>query len=135
MSKLWSGMQAKYRLSVAYEASVVLIESLLPTPSALPVISRGRKPPDGFEVTPAVAFSSLVSARFPYPGPPRPGERALRELAFGRVGDSLLIEGQALNCDKLTLVFRQERRESPIEKEVPRDDPDRPRDDRRIVFP
>lgn len=43
MSKLWPGFQTQYRLSVAYEASVVLIESTRPTRSPLPVLRRGPK--------------------------------------------------------------------------------------------
>jgi hypothetical protein len=41
ISKLWSAFQAKYRPTMAYQASVVLIESRRSTRSALPV--RGRK--------------------------------------------------------------------------------------------
>lgn len=41
MSKLWTAVQSHYRPTVAYVASVVLIESALPTRSALPVLSRG----------------------------------------------------------------------------------------------
>ncbi|MDQ6664447.1 MAG: DUF4255 domain-containing protein [Acidobacteriota bacterium] len=41
ISKLWTGFQTQYRLSVAYEASVVLIESTRPVRAALPVLTRG----------------------------------------------------------------------------------------------
>ncbi len=40
MSKLWSAMQAHYRPSAAYHASVVLIESRHPTRQSLPVRAR-----------------------------------------------------------------------------------------------
>ncbi len=40
ISKLWAAFQAKYRPTVAYQVSVVLIESRFPTKSALPVRSR-----------------------------------------------------------------------------------------------
>ena len=40
MSKLWSAMQASYRPTAAYMASVVLIESRRPAKSALPVRQR-----------------------------------------------------------------------------------------------
>ncbi|CAD5367067.1 conserved hypothetical protein [Rubrivivax sp. A210] len=40
--KLWSGFQTQYRLSVAYEVSVVLIESTRRTRAPLPVLGRGR---------------------------------------------------------------------------------------------
>ncbi len=41
MSKLWSAFQASYRPSVAYQASVVLIESPRQSRSALPVLTIG----------------------------------------------------------------------------------------------
>jgi hypothetical protein len=40
ISKLWSAFQAKYRPTVVYQASVVLIESRKSTRSALPVLKR-----------------------------------------------------------------------------------------------
>ena len=40
ISKLWTAFQAKYRPSLAYKASVVLIERDLPTRAALPVRER-----------------------------------------------------------------------------------------------
>ncbi|MBI1395864.1 MAG: DUF4255 domain-containing protein [Betaproteobacteria bacterium] len=40
ISRLWTGFQSKFRLSAAYEASVVLIESRQSTRSALPVKQR-----------------------------------------------------------------------------------------------
>ncbi|MGH8445495.1 MAG: DUF4255 domain-containing protein [Solimonas sp.] len=43
MSKLWSAIQSHYRPSVAYQASVVLIEGSRPGVSPLPVLSRGPR--------------------------------------------------------------------------------------------
>lgn len=43
ISKLWSSFQAEYRISVAYEVSVVLVESARSAPTPLPVLSRGEK--------------------------------------------------------------------------------------------
>ncbi len=42
LSKLWTGFSSPYRLSAAYQASVVLIESRRPTRSGLPVLTRGQ---------------------------------------------------------------------------------------------
>jgi len=42
LSKLWTGFATPYRLSAAYEAAVVLIESKRPTRSGLPILTRGR---------------------------------------------------------------------------------------------
>jgi hypothetical protein len=41
IAKLWTGFQTVYRLSVAYEAAVVLIESARPARTPLPVLMRG----------------------------------------------------------------------------------------------
>jgi hypothetical protein len=40
--RLWSGFQTPYRTSVAYEASVVLIDSTRRVKAALPVLTRGQ---------------------------------------------------------------------------------------------
>lgn len=45
MSKLWTAVQAHYRPTAAYLATVVLIESTLPTQASLPVLSRGPVDP------------------------------------------------------------------------------------------
>lgn len=42
MSKLWAAFQTNYRLSAAYQVSVVLIESARPTRTPLPVLARGQ---------------------------------------------------------------------------------------------
>ena len=42
MSKLWMIFQTPYRLSLAYEVSVVLIESTRPTKTPSPVLTRGE---------------------------------------------------------------------------------------------
>jgi hypothetical protein len=41
MSRLWTTFQTQYRVSAAYQASVVLIESTLPVNAPLPVLRRG----------------------------------------------------------------------------------------------
>jgi len=41
LMKIWTAFQSPYRLSVAYEASVVLIDSRRPAVSPLPVLRRG----------------------------------------------------------------------------------------------
>jgi hypothetical protein len=41
ISKLWTVFQAPYRISAAYQISVVLIDSNVPTKAALPVLKRG----------------------------------------------------------------------------------------------
>jgi len=45
MSKLWTAAQSSYRPTAAYQVSVILIESDLPTRAALPVLTRGAPDP------------------------------------------------------------------------------------------
>ncbi|HXU68335.1 MAG TPA: DUF4255 domain-containing protein [Polyangia bacterium] len=81
ISKLWAVFQTPYRVSSAYEVSVVLIDSSLPTRTPLPVLTRG----------PVV---------YPDPTPPYP---TLIELDFvpplqpsARIGDSVALGGHHL---------------------------------------
>jgi hypothetical protein len=46
LGKLWTAFQSSFRLSVAYQASVVLVDSKTPARSPLPVLRRGPKIPD-----------------------------------------------------------------------------------------
>jgi hypothetical protein len=62
MSKLWTTFQTQYRLSVAYEVSVVLIENLATAPAGLPVLTRGRSPMPSSPWSGPTAFPSLIPA-------------------------------------------------------------------------
>ena len=41
VSKMWATFQAPYRISAAYEVSVVLIDSAMPVKAAMPVLAQG----------------------------------------------------------------------------------------------
>lgn len=77
MSKLWTAFQTNYRLSSAYEVSVLLIDSNRPATTPLPVLTRGK------DDTGVVAqadldspFPALTDAVMPGGQPSaRPGER------------------------------------------------------------
>ena len=47
MSKLWTTFQTQYRISAAYQVSVVLIESTRPVKTPLPVLARGSSTDSG----------------------------------------------------------------------------------------
>ena len=83
--KLWSAFQTPFRLSAAYEASVVLIDSTRPAVSALPVLKRGS---DDRGVQTVPAPSPSVTGVTPVASFPRPG---------ALLGDDLRIVGQALD--------------------------------------
>lgn len=105
MSKLWSSVQAKYRISTAYQVSVVLIESRRPSRTPLPVLRRG--PQDrGVD-----AQSGLIS---PFP--------TLTAIALptaqqpsAQLGETMTITGHHLNGDDVTVRFNHPRLATPIE--------------------
>lgn len=92
LSKLWTSMQARYRSSMAYMASVVLIQSSATTRSAPPVLKRGAG--DRGPVALAAPFASLISAR--------PAASDL--LPAIRIGERIRLRGSNLNGDGTTVV-------------------------------
>jgi hypothetical protein len=91
MSKLWSALQTNYRVSVAYEVTVLLIESNLPAKAPLPVLKRGKED-RGPEAT-ASSATVLREAR-----PPRSQPAA-------RLGEELVIAGDNLQTDDAVVRF------------------------------
>jgi hypothetical protein len=77
MSKLWSTFQTPYRISTAYEARVVLMESNRQSKAGPPVIWRGPTNRGNAVVTGIVpAVAGLTDITLPTPGQPsaRPGD-------------------------------------------------------------
>lgn len=98
ISKLWSAFQSQYRISAAYQASVVLIESTRATKAPLPVLTRG--PADEgvaaqADLTPP--FPTLESVE-----PPNAQPAAL-------LGDLLVLEGHHLGGDNVAVRFMNSR--------------------------
>jgi hypothetical protein len=85
ISKLWSGFQTQYRLSAAYEISVVLIDSTRPTRTPLPVLQRGK---DDRGVTAVAAATPTLSNLIPE-----------HKLPSAQLGGLLTLEGQHLNSE------------------------------------
>jgi hypothetical protein len=67
--RLWSGFQTQYRVSVAYEVAVVLIESTLPTKTPLPVLTRGSSDDKGVTSQPSLVppFPTIEDVVLPHP--------------------------------------------------------------------
>jgi hypothetical protein len=103
VSKLWTGFQSQYKLSVAYQVSVVLIESKRPSTTPLPVLMRG--PGDR-----GVLIQTYVTPPFP----------TLESIDFpnkqnaAQQGDILTINGSLLKGDSVTIVFKNHRLSSTI---------------------
>lgn len=83
MTKIWTSFQSPYRLSVAYEVSVVLIDSGRPSVSPLPVLRRGKQ--DRGVSAQAGSIAPLITAL-------RRDDGA-GVFNSGFVGDKIVIEG------------------------------------------
>ncbi len=98
--KLWSGFQTQYRLSAAYEISVVLIESTRPTRTPLPVLRQGKD--DRGPVAVASAAPALLNI-IPE-----------NKLPSAQLASLLTLECQNLNPD-LKVRFNNFRLDTPLE--------------------
>ena len=83
--KLWSAFQTPFRLSAAYQASVVLIDSTRAVRAALPVLRRGN---DDRGVQTVPSPSPTLESVVPAAAPSRPGVS---------LGDDLIARGQNLS--------------------------------------
>jgi hypothetical protein len=91
LSKLWTAMQARYRPSMAYLVSVVLIQSDARTQSAPPVLRRGANDRGPVaQGAPAPVLNSI-----------RPAAADL--LPAARLGDDLVVSGTNLRSGGATL--------------------------------
>jgi hypothetical protein len=95
LSKMWTAMQARYRPSIAYTASVVLIQRTAGFRAAPPVLTRGAN--DSGAVASATPPPVLISAR----------AAASDLLPALRLGDDVLLTGTRLDDPgTVTVVLR-----------------------------
>lgn len=94
LSKMWTAMQARYRPTMAYMASVVLIQATGGTRVAPPVLKRGKD--DAGPVAGASTFPTLTGIR-----------PAMSDvLPAIRLGDNVLLTGRNLNVQgTMTAIF------------------------------
>lgn len=102
ISKLWMVFQAPYRISAAYEVTVVLIDSRLPVKAALPVLKRG-KDDQGVAAVAGLLPPVLDEIRLP------------RSQSAVRLGEDITIAGSFLTSVGATVRFSSSRLPSPIE--------------------
>lgn len=103
MSKLWSVFfQTPYSLSVAYQASVVLIESDIMADAALPVLKRGDS--DKGIDTLLGPFPSLQSAWFGMPQDQILRSRPI-SMPAARLGSLVILAGKNLGGEDMYLRF------------------------------
>lgn len=100
LSKLWTAMQARYRPSMAYQVSVVLIEPDTPARAPLPVLRRGAA--DRGPVAMGSAGPALSRVR----------PAASELLPSARLDDELLVIGSRLALADTLVRFEHARRET-----------------------
>lgn len=104
MSKLWTIFQTQYRISAAYQAAVLLIESTRPVRSSLPVLKRGtadRGPDVASEASP---FLDEVLMQNSQPS--------------ARLGENLTLRGRHMDGPGLMVRFSSLRLDDYIEIET-----------------
>lgn len=91
LSKLWSTFQAPYRLSAAYECTVVLIDSNRASAAALPVLRRGA---DDQGVDAVTGSGPVLRALTPP-----------RAQSAGRLGEEIEVAGEGIQTADARLRF------------------------------
>lgn len=104
LSKLWSTFQTQYRISAAYQVSVVLIESARPSRAPLPVLTRGSLDDSGVDAQPSLVppYPTLTAIRLPNQQPSL------------RLGEAVTLVGQNFVGTAVTLLFRHRSLQDPI---------------------
>ena len=92
LSKLWTALQAQYRPTASYIATVVLIDSMRPARSSLPVLSRGNVDPVTNREA-GVAVQANLLPPYPYIESIAPDSKQVA----AQHGDKLIVSGQNLD--------------------------------------
>jgi hypothetical protein len=103
LSKLWTALQAHYRPSAAYQATVVLIESRRAARSALPVLTRGKPVPDPVDATKLVEPGAAVQPNLLSPFPEIESIELPSKRISALLGDTLKFHGVNLSGSDHTL--------------------------------
>lgn len=101
LSKLWTAFQTSYRVSAAYEATVVLIDSQGTARAPLPVLRRGAQDRGVF----TMASAAPVLDALAYP----------RSQTAVRLGETVILSGRQLGTDHTVVRFTSPRLDAPID--------------------
>ena len=100
LSRLWGAFQTQYRVSAAYEASVVLIDPAPSGPGGAPVLKRGE---DDQGVFSQAGLPPILTRIVPPELLRRAGQSVFPAAA--RLGQTLTIEGERLTADGSLLLI------------------------------
>jgi hypothetical protein len=109
LSKLWTAMQSRYRPSVAYQVTVVLIQATRPRKSALPVLTQGKDDTGPFAAgnllppIPTLSGAAVIDAKS-------------HQRTTVRMGETLQLIGFHLAGTTTTAVFRHKRQDTILER-------------------
>jgi hypothetical protein len=113
LSKLWAAFQTHYRLSAAYQVSVVLIESTRPTRAPLPVLTRGKD--DRGVRTLLGGLPILDEVRVPLSGaftvsdtPTADEVQLVKALPSAQLGDEVALIGQNFSGETVRVIFERQ---------------------------
>jgi len=101
LSKLWTAFQTNYRMSAAYEATVVLIDSRRPVRAPPPVLRRG---PQGQGVVATTGAAAMLDA-ITYPN----AQPALR------LGEDATLQGRRLTAEHAVFRLSSPRLDAPVD--------------------
>ena len=102
LSRLWTAFQTNYRVSTAYEATVVLIDSGASSRAPLPVLRRG--PEDRGVIAGTGAAAVLETLDYP------------RSQPAVRLGEDIVLGGRQLTLDHAVVRFSSPRLDAPIDR-------------------
>ena len=101
---LWSTFQSPYRISAAYEVSVVLIESQRPAKTPLPVLKRQSNDQGAIVQADLLSpFPTLTSIQLP------------NQQSSAWLGETLTLGGYHLDGENIVVVFTNSHLAAPIE--------------------
>lgn len=112
MSRLWTTFQTQYRISAAYQASVVLIESTLPVRAPLPVLARGdddRGPVARSDLAPppvpTLETATLAAGNVTLAGHDLDGTTIALRLTHPALANPILLTGASLRTSATAISF------------------------------
>lgn len=113
LSKLWTAMQARYRQSMAYQVSVVLIQSTKLTKTALPVLRRGKEDHGVDAAANVLSLFPLLESIHIGPVEDAGIEPLPSSYPRAELGLQLILQGQNLAGDSVRVEFKHTRYAEP----------------------
>ena len=105
MSKLWSALQAHYRPTASYQATVVLIEATRPARAPLPVLTRGPAITSAVDPSKKIETGVVVQATLDSPFPEIDDIELPASQIVAHLGDNVTLKGNNLDGSNHALLL------------------------------